>query len=118
MPSKTQKSASGYFHHPDYGYNCAQAITYHHGETAETLALMAKKGGGRAPQGICGALYGGLHVLRHDPEKQQTLKQAFCQVVGSPICREIKTQRLASCHHCIEVTDQVLQEMITELQVI
>jgi hypothetical protein len=111
MPYENKKDASWYFHHPDYGYNCAQAITYRHGESAEALARMSQNGGGRAPEGLCGALYGGLFILRNHPEDQQKLKEAFCSEIGSAHCREIRSRRLASCKQCIEAADQALEKI-------
>ncbi len=114
MLYETKKKASWYFHHPDYGYNCAQAIIFRHEETPEALAIMARNGGGRAPEGLCGALYGGLFILRNHPEDQQKLKEAFCSEIGSSHCREIRSRRLAACKQCIEVADRALEKILDQ----
>jgi len=60
--------------HGEERYNCAQAvIKAFEGEfkvTKGQILLAAKKGGGRADEGLCGALYA-AHLLVSDDEMKQ-----------------------------------------------
>jgi C_GCAxxG_C_C family probable redox protein len=93
------------------GYNCAQSVygacaAGNDLSEAQRLALAAPFGGGVARQGeICGALTGALLALGEvrgdamaaDPkagrkalyERAQQLTEAFCQVHGAIVCRDL-----------------------------
>ena len=69
----TQKKASDYFHKED-SYNCAQAVLkYFQKEytvSQEIIDSYSAYGGGRAEDGLCGALYAAKFLL-DDPRKTE-----------------------------------------------
>lgn len=89
-------------------HNCAQAVVEGAGAPAETIAEMAACGGGRAPDGLCGALYGAL-VMR--PDQTETIKQAFAAEVGALTCREIKSTAKTPCPMCVEIAAKILESL-------
>lgn len=108
----SEEGAVPYFHHPEYGFNCAQAIAHHHGADPEEISMLSNYGGGQAPHGFCGALHGALHILRHNPAQQEKVKKRFINEVGSPFCHAIRGRHLASCRRCVEVADETLSKIL------
>ena len=66
------KSASDFFAEVPRRYNCAQSVAAGAGRE-DLIPAMAAMGGGRAPEGICGALYAALQLL---PEEKQAAAMA------------------------------------------
>ncbi len=101
-------SRSGEFYTaPGHPYNCAQAVALGNGheELAEELS---RCGGGRAPEGLCGALHAAL--LLAPPETRQALKEAFLKEVGALTCREIKGGTGTPCLQCVETAAALLEK--------
>ena len=109
-------NAAWYYHHPEYGYNCAQAMVKNFGGSGEEILAMKKMGSGRAPEGHCGALHGAIYLLRDHPEASNELIEKFSQQTGSPFCRNIRKINKASCRRCVEIADEVLQKIQNTLK--
>lgn len=94
------------FREPPYMYNCAQTICAAFGRM-DLLEEMKTCGGGRAPEGTCGALYGALMVA---PERAEALKAAFAEKLGATCCRDLKggSPRVA-CQDCVRVAAELLE---------
>ncbi len=90
-------------------HNCAQAVVEGAGGTPEQIAEMAACGGGRAPEGLCGALHGALVMC---PDRAEEIKAAFAQKVGALTCREIKGEAKTPCPMCVEAGAQILAEYL------
>ena len=95
-----------YFHGKE-GYNCAQTVLriLKNNQNVQNISeediINAKAfGGGRAPDGYCGALYGALFASRDDYKKMQILND-FQNIIGNLTCREIKQVNKKSCKECI-----------------
>lgn len=89
-------------------HNCAQAVATGCGceELVESLKPM---GGGRAPEGRCGALQS---LLAATPESLHArLRHRFVEAVGSEFCRELK-KRGMSCEKCVETAAALLEEAL------
>ncbi len=81
-------------------HNCAQSVAAGCGHE-ELVEELGKCGGGRAPQGLCGALYAALLLL---PEQErETARQEFIRKVGAADCRTIKKQTGTPCSECVAV---------------
>lgn len=96
------------FHHPDYQHNCAQAIAYRWRELyndPDIVQKMAHCGSGRAPEGLCGALYAAMLAC---PDKAEELKQAFHKEIGHITCRQIKTIGRVPCIRCVQTADELV----------
>ncbi len=104
-------NAAWYYHHPHYGYNCAQAIVKHFGGSDEDISEMRKMGSGRAPDGQCGALYGALFMTGNNPEASKMIIEEFAQKAGSPFCRVIRKAGITSCRQCVEIANSILTEI-------
>lgn len=104
--------ASETFHHPDYKHNCAQAIANKWKELFEDeetiVDQMKANGGGRAPEGLCGAIYAAMQAVPAD--KRDDLLKAFEQRVGQRNCLDIKKVAKVPCVTCINVADELLEE--------
>lgn len=99
-----------HFRRPPRMLNCAQSVLYAyqkmHGSGAVTVEEMKAFGGGRAPGGLCGALYAACIV---EPAKAELLKERFAAETGSIYCKELKTSHQA-CAACVTTGARILQE--------
>ena len=108
----TVKQASEYYHHPQYRYNCAQAIVCHYGGSEKEISEMKALGSGRAPEGFCGALHGALYILKKHNLPRESGIEIFSCNAGSPYCRQIRKQKKISCRQCVEIADQALTAIL------
>ncbi len=68
-------------------------------------------GGGRAPEGICGALYAAEILLdKSDSESFQEIKESFRKEAGSLKCREIRKLGKLPCEGCVRVSAELLNK--------
>ena len=86
-------------------HNCAQAVAAGCGREDLHESLKAH-GGGRTPEGRCGALHVALLVSHKDTH--DTLKETFRNKVGSEFCKEIRTAGKTPCAKCVEIGAQLL----------
>lgn len=90
-------------------HNCAQAVAEGAGRK-EMVADLAACGGGRAPGGLCGALYA---LLLLAPESEhQNLKEAFKKEAGALTCCEIKSQKLYPCSECVRTASALSEKFL------
>ncbi|MDO4574595.1 MAG: redox-active protein [Planctomycetia bacterium] len=86
--------------------NCAQAIMAGLGHDSR-VAEMADCGGGRAPEGRCGALHAAILLL---PEAVgESVIQEFAAVAGSDKCREIKRNGFP-CAKCVALAAELVEK--------
>jgi len=90
--------------------NCCQAILLAFG-AAEDLVNEAKKwGGGRASEGICGALYGAMLLCGSDNVLLEKCKSDFAEKTGSILCKEVREAKVTSCTECVGIAAEWLEE--------
>lgn len=96
------------FREPPYMYNCAQTICAAFGRD-DLLEPMKACGGGRAPEGTCGALYAALTLAG---DKAPAVQEAFLAAHGACTCRELKggTARVA-CQDCVRTAANLLEKL-------
>ena len=87
--------------------NCAQAVLKafkdKFGLSEESIERFGTCGGGRAPDGQCGALYAAKVILEKAyPDRIKECEDAFLADAGSTQCREIRASRKLSCVGCVE----------------
>lgn len=108
----THKKASDYFHKED-AYNCAQAILKNfqseYSISQEMIDSYSAYGGGRAEDGLCGALYA-AKILMNDPQKTELLNKKFLKKAGSVKCREILKLKKLPCADCVDLAAQIVDE--------
>ena len=80
-------------------HNCAQAVADGCGAPADILDAMKVCGGGKAPDGLCGALHAAVTLF---PDRAEEIKSKFAETVGGIRCREIKTGPKTPCPVCVE----------------
>ena len=98
------------FRQPPERLNCAQSVLYAwrevSGDTAIALADLKTFGGGRAPDGICGALHAACMVA---PGRAEALKQNFAARLGSRYCRELRAAKVHPCESCVTQATDLLE---------
>ena len=87
-------------------YNCAQSVAVGAGRE-ELVSELASCGGGRAPEGRCGALHAAL--LLAPPEKRAAILEQFRAAAGAVTCREIKGGTGFPCVQCVETAARLLE---------
>lgn len=104
----TAEKALSTFREPPFMYNCAQTVCAAFGRE-DLIEAMKSCGGGRAPEGMCGALYGAIQVA---PTKAEALKSAFTEINGAWKCSDLKggTPRVA-CQQCVRVAAELVEKL-------
>ncbi len=118
MELNTSTIAAQYFHGKE-GFNCCQAVlkayANHSNMTDEFIETNFRKfGGGRAPEGLCGAVYAAEVILGDNPESMQELLNEFKQQASSSDCRSIRKANKLSCRDCVELVGQLLANKINK----
>lgn len=102
-----------FFHMPPYNLNCAQAILKGFQKefdiTDEEIEEYRAWGGGRAKDGICGALFSAERLLRQTGRPGIT--EEFNKLAGETHCHAIKSLKF-SCLDCVRLADELLNERI------
>lgn len=105
------KEAANLFHGKER-LNCAQAVLKaFQKETAlpDSIVYEAKDfGGGRAPSGICGALYAAGKLISND-ESRDRIGSDFTNVAGSTKCHEIRGLKLLRCRGCVALAATLVE---------
>ncbi|MDD5664273.1 MAG: C-GCAxxG-C-C family (seleno)protein [Victivallaceae bacterium] len=108
MPVK--KSIKAY---NDEKFNCAQSILkgfQEHFEVSDHDITEARKiGGGRAENGLCGALHSAITLVR-DEKKKTFISTNFIEAAGSDKCREIRKINRLKCSACVELAANLLHK--------
>ena len=98
------------FRQPPERLNCAQSVLYawHEvsGDTSIALADLKPFGGGRAPDGLCGALHAACLVA---PDRAEALKQNFAARLGSIYCKELRAAKVHPCESCVTQATDLLE---------
>jgi hypothetical protein len=98
------------FRQPPHRLNCAQSVLHAFqeltGQTHLPVTDFKSFGGGRAPDGLCGALHAACAVL---PEKADELKTRFAARLGSLYCRELRAARQHPCEVCVGHAAELLE---------
>ncbi|MDD3886639.1 MAG: hypothetical protein PHI35_07200 [Victivallaceae bacterium] len=89
--------------------NCAQAVAVGLGHE-ELKAELAMCGGGRAPEGRCGALHAALRLT--PAEEHESIKAEFRRTAGSEFCRELKGVYQYPCVKCVELAAKLAEAAI------
>ena len=95
------------------GKNCAQSIFYGFQEVLDipdaAIEAARQQGGGRAKDGLCGALAAAFELSR-DPDTVERLKGVFERVAGSLRCREIRAKKKLGCEGCVHLAASILAQ--------
>lgn len=89
--------------------NCADAIRQAFTELDQETKEVLCKGGGRSPDGECGALCAAKSILKkHHPQQVKELDKFFLELAGSKNCDEIRSLKKLSCLGCVEKSAEYL----------
>ena len=88
-------------------FNCAETIAEAFGH-GELLSQMHFCGGGRAPEGICGALHAALLLI--PAEDHAAVKQEFLERAGSLLCDELKNTCKTPCLACVRIAAALVEK--------
>lgn len=91
--------------------NCAQSVAALTGREEQVDGLSGY-GGGRAPEGLCGALYAALSLVPE--EKRAALQEAFGREAGAVRCADIKNGSGTPCADCVALAVALAREALTE----
>ena len=101
--------ASDFFHKNPENYNCAQAILKAWQGRLEIsdkeIEEFRQWGGGRAKDGLCGALFAANYLL--EKQGKASITKEFTAQVGSADCREIKRVNKVPCSRCVDIADEL-----------
>lgn len=110
-----RKKAEEYFHQAPKNYNCAQSVLKAFQEEMGIEEAMIedfmKMGGGRAPQGTCGALYAANILL--EMKGIAPVDEQFAQVAGASTCKEIKGGSKFPCQECVRLAGELVEKSLS-----
>ena len=93
--------------------NCAQAVLHAYqaktGDRALSVPEYRAFGGGRAPEGECGALYAACQCA---PESAAQLREAFRAKAGATQCRVLKQELKFPCPSCVGLGAELLEQTL------
>lgn len=107
--------AKDYFHLAPANWNCAQALQKSRqtktGLSDEEIELQYRPmGGGRAPYGMCGALYALRQLVGDDSPVADELTARFEVRTGGLTCRELKGKHGRPCSWLVEQAEEILTD--------
>ncbi len=113
------KQAKDFFHLAPFNWNCAQAIHKsfqpHTRLSDEEIELQFRPmGGGRAPGGMCGAIYAVRSLVGEDTPLADELTQSFVARTGGLTCRELKGREGRPCAWLVNEAEQLLREKFSQ----
>lgn len=105
-----------YFHVKPENANCAQSVLRGFQKELNVPENLIEKfrsyGGGRAPEGTCGALFAADFLL--EKISKDSIQGDFVQKAGSFSCREIRRKNQLSCLQCVGMADELLSEKLNK----
>ena len=92
--------------------NCAQAVAHawksKNPESPHTVEHFANCGGGRAPEGLCGALHAGC-VMAGDAHAASIRRKFAERTGGHHTCRAIRAAKVLPCAGCVALAAELLE---------
>ncbi|MCU0858886.1 MAG: C-GCAxxG-C-C family protein [Pontiellaceae bacterium] len=97
--------------------NCAQAVALAWKDKkqpeSEHHSLFSGCGGGRAPEGLCGAVHAACELA--GGHQKETIKEQFkARANGQITCKEIRRNRIMTCTECVTTAAELLEELTKE----
>ncbi len=102
------------FRTPPFRHNCAQAVVYKYAAKLgltqdEALERFAGFAAGRAPGGLCGALYAARCIA---PDEADKVEAEFKKTTnGFLTCADIKGRSGTPCLVCVMAIDEILEKL-------
>ena len=108
--NEMKNTALQYFTAVPKQHNCAQAVAAGAGRE-DLVCSLGSCGGGRAPEGLCGALYAAL-LLAPETEHEK-IRASFKAAAGALTCREIKAAAQFPCTGCVRVAAELTENFLS-----
>ncbi len=117
MENTDKKSALEFFHAQPNNWNCAQCIL----KTYQLRSQLSdedierdyrSKGGGKAPEGLCGALYASRVLLGEDSKEAAELTEDFRKELGAVTCLGLKRDLHVPCTRTVSTADALLNKQL------
>lgn len=89
-------------------HNCAQSVACGLGHD-ELHSPLAACGGGKAPNGRCGALHAAMLIAGEN--RADELRRRFVSALGAETCAELKRSLAVPCAKCVETAAQLAIEL-------
>jgi len=97
--------------------NCAQSVIsafkddFNIGD--DLVEAFQNYGGGRAPNGLCGALYAVKYIMNKQEDKENIaeLEEYFLEHAGALECSNIRGLKKLSCVGCVEKSSEFLEKL-------
>lgn len=102
--------ATDTFRNPEFGHNCAQAVANKYKDLYKDSNIVESYSpyvGGRAPGGLCGALFAAKEAL---PQFADKIEEEFIAACGAATCRKIKTESGTPCTVCVDTADKLVEK--------
>jgi len=74
------------------------------------IAEFRRYGGGRAPEGVCGALYAADYLLKQ--HGKNSIQEEFRQKTNAVTCLELRKKRKVLCEMYINIVDELLEQKL------
>lgn len=105
--------------HRDRRGNCAQAVAYAWGNKYPggrgVEEVFAGCGGGKAPEGLCGAVH--ASCLLADGSEVASIKREFAEKSdGLLSCKEIRKLNKLTCNECVGLAAELLEKHARKLK--
>ena len=86
--------------------NCAQSVARaakeEYGVTETEIESLKVFSGGRAPDGMCGAIYAAQWLIgRKSAKDAEATVKVFGEAIGETRCKEIRSAKKRSCMDCV-----------------
>ena len=100
--------------HAEHRGNCAMSVAYGYAratgkpesEAVASAEMFRAFGGGKAPDGLCGALYAAKMM---QPDHADAVEEFFKRgAQGFTKCREIRPAAVIPCNRCVELAGEAL----------
>ena len=93
--------------------NCAQSVAFAWGSKFRggkgVEEVFAGCGAGRAPGGLCGALYASCELA--GAHAAEAIKRSFAEKTGGyQTCKDIRASRALPCSECVELAAELLEK--------
>lgn len=106
MEKELVEKAVANFRVPPTMYNCAQTVASVT-ENEDIISDMKSCGGGRAPDGLCGALYAAIMISPAD--RRDEVRKEFRKRLGGETCTELKQDLKVPCPMCVRVAAEAAE---------
>jgi len=93
--------------------NCAQSVAFawntKNPGLGKTEADFTGCGGGRAPGGLCGALYAACELGGADAT--ETITRGFAEKTGGKLtCKDIRAAKMLTCNDCVGLASELTEK--------